>query len=430
MAEKAIEYWEKAGHLAVQRSTMVEAAAHFGKALKLLGSLPKSPEHRSNERSLQLALAGAITAVKGWASPEAGEAYARARELCRDSPEGAQVARAWAGALSYLLNSAEIRASHDLANELLQLSEGRNDSETKLTAHRYLGISLVFCGEFSRALRHLRQSLDFYDQAEHRPPKLTPNDARVACECFVARTLQLLGEPDQALAQSRRALAWARELSHPYTLAFALHVNSVLHQLRGDGAILQERAEELVAIATEHGFPLFVGSGTCFRAWAMLEMGESIEEAISTIQWGLATKRATGEELMVPYYYGLLAEAHRRANRIADGMSLLNEALELVERTDERWYEAELYRLMAQALIAGSDRHDAERWLRRALETAQKQGARFWELRAATSAARLWRDQGMRTDARNLLAPIYGCFTEGFDISDVKEAAALLAELA
>jgi hypothetical protein len=114
----------------------------------------------------------------------------------------------------------------------------------------------VFCGEFSRALPHLRQSLDFYDQAEHRPPKLTPNDGRVACECFVARTLQLLGDPDQALVQSQRALAWAREQSHPYTLAFSPYVNSVLYQLRGDGAILQERAEELVAIATEHGFPL------------------------------------------------------------------------------------------------------------------------------------------------------------------------------
>jgi class 3 adenylate cyclase/predicted ATPase len=430
MAEKAIEYWEKAGHLAVQRSTMVEAAAHFGNAIKLLGSLPKSPERRSNERSLQLALAGAITAAKGWASPEAGEAYARARELCRDSPEGAQVARAWAGALAYLLNRAEIRASHELANELLQLSEGRNDRETKLTAHRYLGNSHMFFGEFSRALPHLRRSLDFYDQAEHRPPKLTLHDARVACESFVAWTLQLLGEPDQALAQSRRALAWARELSHPFTLAFALHVNSFFHQLRGDGAILQERTEELVAIATQHGFPLFVGSGTCFQAWAMLEMGGSIEEAISTIQWGLATKRATGEEIMVPYYYGLLAEAHRRANRIADGISLLHEALELVERTDERWYEAELYRLMSQALIAGSDRHDAERWLRRALRTAQKQGAKFWELRAATSLARLWRTQGKCTEARDLLAPIYGSFTEGFDILDLKEAKALLDDLA
>jgi class 3 adenylate cyclase/predicted ATPase len=429
MVERSVEYWDKAGRMAVQRSTMAEAAAHFGKALELLGSLPKNPEERSNERSLQLALAGALTAAKGWASPEAGEAYARARELCRDAPDGAQVATAWAGALSYLHNSAEIRGSHELANELLQLSEDRNDSETKLIAHRNVGISLLFRAEFSRALAHLRRSLDFYDQASHRPPKLTPHDVRVTCESFVAWTLLLIGQADQALAQSRSALAWARELSHPYTLAFALHVNCVFHQLRGDGAILQEEADELVAIATEHGFPHFVGTGVCFRAWAMLEMGGSIEETISRMRWGLAAKRATGAEIKVPYYLGLLAEAHRRANRIADGMSLLNEAVELVERTDERWYEAELYRLMGETLIIGSDRNDAERWLRRALQTARKQGAKHWELRSAASMARLWRDQAKPIDARALLAPIYASFAEGFDTRDLKEVTALLTEL-
>jgi predicted ATPase len=133
---------------------------------------------------------------------------------------------------------------------------------------------------------------------------------------------------------------------------------------------------------------------------------------------------------MSDLHLGLLAEAHRRANRSAEAISLINEALELVERTDERWYEAELYRLMAEALITKSDRHDAERWLSRALQTAQKQGARLWELRAATSLARLWRGQGKRSAARDLLAPIYGSFTEGFDTGDLKEAAALLAELA
>jgi predicted ATPase len=129
----------------------------------------------------------------------------------------------------------------------------------------------------------------------------------------------------------------------------------------------------------------------------MLAVEGSIEEAISRMRWGLATKRATGAEIKVPYYLGLLAEAHRRAKRIGDGISLLNEALEMVERTDERWYEAELYRLMAGALITNSDRRDAELWLRRALRTARKQDARLWELRAAISTARLWRDQGKRT---------------------------------
>ena len=430
LVEKAIEYWDTAGRLAVQRSTMAEAAAHFGKALELIASLPNSPQRRSSELSLQLALAGAVTAAKGWASPQAGEAYARARELCREAPEGAQIAIALGGAHVFLHNRAEIRAAHQVANELAALSEHRNDGDTKLITHRTLGVSHLFLAEFSRALHHLRQALNFYNETEHRPPKLTPLDVRVSCESFVAWTLLLLGQADQALAQSRCALAWARELSNPHTLAFALHVNCVFHQLRGDGANLAERAEELVALATEQGFPHFVGTGTCFRGWAMLAVGGSIEDAISTMRWGLATKRATGAEIKVPYYLGLLAEAHRRANRIADGMSLLHEALELVERTDERWYEAELYRLMAEALITKSDRYDAERWLCRALRTAQKQGARLWEVRAATSVARLWRDQGKRTEARELLAPIYGSFTEGFDTRDLKEAAALLAEMA
>ena len=430
LVEQAIEYWDKAGRLAVQRSTMAEAAAHFGKALELLVSLPESPQRRSSELSLQLALAGALVAAKGWASPEAGEAYTRARELCREAPEAAQLAIAMSGAWSFLHNHGEIRAARQLADELAVLAEGRNDSDTKLLTHRNLGISHLFLAEFNTALHHLRQTLNVYHQVEHRPPRLAPHDIRATCESFVAWTLLLLGQADRALAQSQHALAWARELSQPYTLAFALHINCIFHQLRGDGAILKQRSEELVALATEHGFPHFVGTGTCFRGWAMLEVGGSIEEAISRMRWGLATKRATGAEIKVPYYLGLLAEAHRRANRTADGLSLLNEALELVERTDERWYEAELYRLMAEALITNSDRHDAERWLGRAHRTAQKQGARLWELRAATSVARLWRDQGKRTDARDLLAPIYGSFTEGFDTPDLKEAAALLAELA
>jgi class 3 adenylate cyclase/predicted ATPase len=429
LVEKAIEYWDKAGRLAVQRSTMAEAAAHFGKAIELLTGLPRSPQRQSSELSLQLALAGALTAAKGWASPEAGGAYARARELCRDAPEGAQVAMAWAGAHSFLHNRAEIRAAHELADELLVLSERRNYGDIKLIAHRCLGASLLFRAEFDRALRHFRHALTFYNKTQHRPPRLTPHDPRVTCEGFVAWTLLLLGQADEALAQSRRTLALARELSQPYTLAFALHVNCVFHQLRGDEAILEERAEELVTLAAEHGFPHFVGSGTCFQGWAMLALGGSIEEAISRMQWGLAAKRATGAEIKVPYYLGLLAEAHRRANRTAEGISLLDEALAVVERTDERWYEAELCRLMAEVLITTSDRHDAERWLCRALRTARNQDARLWELRAAVSLARLWRDQDKRTAARDLLAPTYGCFTEGFETPDLKEAAALLAEL-
>jgi class 3 adenylate cyclase/predicted ATPase len=430
LVEKAIEYWDKAGRLAVQRSTMAEATAHFGKALQLLANLPKSPQRRSTELSLQLALAGALHAAKGWASPQAGEAYARARELCREVPEGPQLITALYGVRSFLHNHAEFAAARQVAEELLSVASRQDDCDAKLMAHHGYGLGLLFRAEFSGALRHFRKALAADNRPGHGALPFAVIDPSLACRSFIPWILLLQGYPDRALASSRQPVADARKVTYLYTLAYALHVNCVFHQLRGDGPVLRERAEELVALATEQGFPHFVGSGTCFLGWAALAVGGSIEEAISRMRWGLATKRATGAEIKVPYYLGLLAEAQRRANRTADAISLLKEALELVERTDERWYEAELYRLSAEALITNSNRHDAERYLWRALRTAQTQGARLWELRAATSMARLWRDQGRRTEARDLLAPIYRWFTEGFDTRDLKEANALLAELA
>jgi predicted ATPase len=252
---------------------------------------------------------------------------------------------------------------------------------------------------------------------------------RVAPQGFMAWTLLLLGSADQALTQSRQSLALARKVSHPYALGMALHLSCIFHQLRGDGTMLRERADELVALATEQGFPHFVGSGTCFRGWATIALGGSISDAIDRMRGGLATKRATGAEIKVPYYLGLLAEAHRRKNQTTEGLSLLREALELAERTDERWYEAELYRLRGEVLRAKADREGAELWFARSLSKAQTQNAKLWELRACCSFARLWSDQGKRAEARELLAPVYGWFTEGFDTPDLKEAKALLEEL-
>jgi class 3 adenylate cyclase/predicted ATPase len=428
LPDQAIDYWDKAGRLAVERSAMAEAVVHFGKAIRLLASRPESERRRARELALQLALAGALMTVKGWGSSEAGDAYARARELCRQAPEGSQLAKALNGAWAFLHNRGEIRAAYQLTDELIALSERRSDRETKLMAYRCLGTSELFRAEFGRALRHLRQALTYYDQAEHRPPTLTPYDIRVACESFVAWTLLLLGYGDQALAQSRHALACAREMLQPYTLAFALHVNCIFHQLRGDGPELEQRSHELVALAAEQGYPHFVGTGTCFRGWATVAVGGPMVVAINELHRGLAAKRATGADIKIPYYFGLLAEVHRRMGRTSEGLALLSEALELIERTDERWYEAELYRLGGEMLRTNADLHRAELRFSRALTKARTQSAKLWELRASCSLAHLWSDQGKRAEARELLAPIYGWFTEGFDMPDLKEAKALLEE--
>jgi predicted ATPase len=210
----------------------------------------------------------------------------------------------------------------------------------------------------------------------------------------------------------------------------ALHLSCIFHQLRGDGTTLRERSDELVALTTEQGFPHFVGSEACFRGWATIPLGGSISDAIDTMgRWSSNEASDRRRDQGAPYYLGLLAEAHTRINRTTEALNLMREALELAERTDERWYEAELYRLRGEVLLAEGDADGAEPWISRALTKAQVQSAKLWELRAARSLARLRSEQGRRTQAREIFAPIYDWFTEGFETIDLKEAKALLNEL-
>ena len=309
------------------------------------------------------------------------------------------------------------------------VAQAGNDLDAKLLAQYALGLSFFFRAEFAGALQHVRAAIPIDDRPSPRSMTFAHVDLRVAPRGFVAWTLLLLGSADQALAQNQQSLALARKVSHPYALGMALHLSCIFHQLRGDGTTLRERSDELVALATEQGFPHFVGSEACFRGWATIPLGGSISDAIDTMRDGLATKRATGAEIKVPYYLGLLAEAHTRVNRTTEALNLMREALELAERTDERWYEAELYRLRGEVLLAEGDADGAEPWISRALTKAQVQSAKLWELRAACSLARLRSEQGRRTQAREILAPIYDWFTEGLETIDLKQAKALLNEL-
>jgi predicted ATPase len=205
----------------------------------------------------------------------------------------------------------------------------------------------------------------------------------------------------------------------------------LLQQVRGDWVTVRARAAELVALAAEHGFPHLLGTGTFFCGWAMLMAGEAADQAITKMQRGLVAKRVTGAEIKVPYYLGLMANAHAQAGRISEALHLLNDALTQVHNTGERWFQAELHRLQGEALQALSPERSraAEVVFGQALALARRQAARLWELRAATSLARLWRDQGKHTEAHDLLAAVYGWFTEGFDTLDLKEAKSLLEQL-
>jgi predicted ATPase len=255
-------------------------------------------------------------------------------------------------------------------------------------------------------------------------------DPRVTSLGYLAFILLALGHPDRALARSREALAEARGLAHPVTLALALHLACLLWQFARDARAVRERAEALVALAAEQGFPFWAAYGAVLRGWALAAQEGCTGEGIEQMRRGVAAYRTTGSELWVPHFLALAADVHARAGRATEGLGLLDEALARVEATGERWVEAELHRLRGELLRSSAERDRAEACFHRALAVAREQGARMWELRAATSLARLQRDQGRRDDARTLLAPIYGWFTEGFDTADLKDAKALLEELA
>ena len=265
-------------------------------------------------------------------------------------------------------------------------------------------------------------------------------DSGVACLSYAAWALWYLGYPDQALKRSSEALALAQELSHPISLAWALDFAAMLYQHNREGQIAQERAEAAIRICGEQGFAFWLANGMVMRGWALAEQGQ-LEEGISQMRRGLAAWRATGAELARPYFHVLLAEAHGKVGQAQEGLALVAEVLPIVEKNEDRFYEAELYRLKGELTLQQfqvnsphsafrNPQLEAEECFQKAIEVARRQHANSLELRAVMGLARLWQQQGKREEARQMLAEIYGWFTEGFDTVDLKEARALLQELA
>jgi predicted ATPase len=251
---------------------------------------------------------------------------------------------------------------------------------------------------------------------------------QVNAQAVLGIVLFCLGFPDQALAWSNASIAEPRRLAHPPSLASSLGLSTVLLSLVGDDAVLGERADENVAVAAEHGFAYWMAAGTIFGGWLRVKKGD-VTDGMSLLRSGTAAFRATGMEVWTPYFFALLAAAFEIAGQIEEALTLLDDALQIVEEKGGRWIQAELYRHKGQLLLRQKHSEAADELYRKALSIAEEQRAKLWELRAAASLARLRRDQGRHTEARNLLAPVYGWFTEGFDTPDLTEAKALLDEL-
>jgi predicted ATPase len=450
--EKAITYLQLAGQQAAQRSANTETINYLTAALDLLLARPETPERAVQELPLQIALGNALMATKGYAAPEVGEAYTRARELCRQVGDTPQLFRVLVGLLSFYLVRAELQTAHELAEQFFNLAQSGRDPYDLLLAHYMLGDCLFHLGELASARTHFEQTIALYNLQPHHSPTFGI-DPGVAGRSYAAHTLWLLGYPEQALQKSREALALAQEFSHPFSLAFSLDYAVLLHRFRRERRAVREQASAAIALCTEQSFAYYLAWGEFMQGWALTEQGEG-EPRVAQMRQSLAAMRSTGAELRRPYYLALVAEACGKVGQAEEGLVMVTEALATVEKTAERWCEAEVWRIKGELLLAQEglrlqaegSREKTEEGLRlqakglrektkeaeecflQAIEIAQKQQAKSLELRAVMSLARLWQSQGKSHDARELLAPIYGWFAEGFDTKDLQEVQALLEE--
>jgi class 3 adenylate cyclase/predicted ATPase len=430
LVEKSVAYWGKAGQRSAARSAMAEAVAQLHKGLDQLAMLPDTPERQGRELEFWRALGAVLQAVKGQAAPETGHAYARARELWEQLGAPSEFLHIPYGQSLHHVYRGELNLAQRLDEDLLRLSRQRNDSIGLALGHYSTGRTLLFVGDFASSRLHLEEALALYDPALYRSFARHAGSApQVGTQGYLGIDLLCLGYPRQALVQGKAAIAAARKLAHPPSLAASLAIGALLLLLNGDNAALDEWAGQLIALATEQGFPRWHAQGTICRGWVKVKNGD-VAEGISLLRSSSTAYRATGSLLWMPHYLALLARASEIAGQIEEGLTLLDDAFQIVERTGERLLTGELNRHKGRLLLRQGNAEAAEELYRKALSIAREQEAKLWELRASVSLARLRRDQGRRAEAHDLLAPVYGWFTEGFDTQDLREAKALLDELA
>ncbi|UVO26987.1 AAA family ATPase [Bradyrhizobium arachidis] len=433
LAEHAVAYWRKAGQRAAERSAHAEAIAHLRKGLMLVERVTDPAERARRELDLQLVLAPVLISTKSWSAPEVEQAYLRARDLCRQAGDMAQLfAVSWGLWLVYQ-QRCEFKTARDLLDELFSIARRSADPALLLQAHHAAWTTLLNLPELTACRAHLEAGVALYRPDAHRAHKFLygSHDAAVCNRYTAAAVLWPLGFPEQALAMVREAVSMARELSHPFSFVLALVFAAMIYQHRREAEPAREHAEAAIAMCAEHRIaPHLAAAGSILRGWAIAERGQAAE-GIAEIRGGLAAVQPTGVRIRWPYYLALLAEASAWAGATEQGLTALAEAAAAVEETGERRWEAEICRLTGELTVArhGGDRAEAAECFRRAIKVAGRQGAKALELRSANSLSRLWRDQGKQQQAYDLLAPLYGWFTEGFDTPDLREAKALLDAL-
>jgi class 3 adenylate cyclase/predicted ATPase len=439
LTEAAIEWWGKAGQRSLERSALVEGIEQLTRALAQIAKLPATPALRREEIRFQVALISPLYHVKGAAAPETKAAAERAGLLIEQAEALGELLEDPLLLFSVLygfwivnLVAFDGEAVREIAGHVLALAEKQQATAPLMIGHRLVGTTLVYRGEFARSCPLFDRANAFYDPVAHRPLVTRfGQDGRVGILLYHSWALWFLGYPDAALVAADRALMDAREIGHTATLMYALIHAAMVHCYCGQYAVAFAEAAEDIAQGNEKGSLFWVGFGTTTQGCLAALSGKAAD-AIEMIASGLTTLRATGTTMWGPFHLSCLAWVHAELGQFDDAWRCIGEATKAIETTNERWCEAEVHRVAGEIVLKSpqQDIAKAERHFERARAVARSQQAKSWELRAAMSMARLWRDQGKPQQARELLAPVYGWFTEGFDTLDLKEAKALLEELA
>jgi class 3 adenylate cyclase/tetratricopeptide (TPR) repeat protein len=423
---KAIEYLGRAGQQSVSRASHAEAITLFTSALELLKTFPETPERMKKELALQLALGSALQVMKGFSDTEAGQVFERAYQLCRRTDATPELFETLLGLTSFYFVSIQLFKAYELIQRLLSIAEAGRDADSLLKAHMFGGMVRATMGEYALAIEHFRRagSVDSPARRSIYGP---------AAPSWEATTLVYLGYPHQAREKSRKALELAREIADPLAQVNALNMAHHFHRLRKEYQASLEFAEYALSIADEHGFRQYSAFATFNRGWALTQLGKA-QDGIAQMREGLAGMRVSGQPGFT-IDYAAFAEALLKGRYTGEGLAVLTEGLEASERNRDGQLKAELWRIKGNLLLM-QDGHpqsnvedEAESCFRQAIEIARHQQAKWWELRATVSLARLLASQGHRHEASTLLADVYNWFTEGFDTRDLQEAKQLLNEL-
>jgi predicted ATPase/class 3 adenylate cyclase len=429
---QAVSYWLRAGQKAAEHSADQEAAAHLTQGLDLVVRIEDPQDRATRELDLRIALGPVIMNIKGSADPEVAASYERALELCADVGRPDQAFPVLWGLWLHHHLSGRLEPAARLAEQLIEVARGLSDTVFQLQAQHAAWTSRYDLGELAPALEHVVRGLQLYDQDQHAASAFVygGHDAGVCAYSSGGLIRFALGQPDGALRLADDGVRLARRLGQPFSLAQALCFRAIVHQLRGDVGRVAADADHLLAHCAEHHLEAWARNGHILKGWTLVARGDT-DGGLALLRPAIDQRRTSGVKTRQAYYLALFAEALAEAGQPGQALDAVAEALQISDNSQDRRWDAIALRVHADLLGAApfEDYAAAEASLERAREIARQREARSFELRAATSLARLLAVRGEGSQARDLLAPVYAWFTEGFDTADLKDAKALLDDL-